>query len=221
MRLQHGVPVAGLDAGFARSMVRTCGGDLTRVAGIAERTKVGEQLASAALCVLESHGFVRRKRVYDEDRWITTTAGNALAMASFNKPIQRAKAEQLLAGVLERADAYNTDDTHLLFISRLRVFGSYLDPDADELGDIDLAVEFRDNAADSFSVDERARRELAFVHASGRRFSNIVEELDWPRREAVMILRNRSAYINITREDLDRLTDRSETVYEADSVAAG
>jgi len=217
MRLQRGVPVAGLDPEFARSMVRTCAGDLTRVAYIAERTRVGESSASEALRLLESHGYVRCEDVDGEAGWVTTTAGNALAMASFNKPITRAKAEKLLAGVLERADAYNGDDTHLLTISRLRVFGSYLDPDVDELGDIDLAVEFRDNADDSLSVDQRSRLELAYAHASGRTFGNIVEELDWPRREAVMILRNRSAYINITREDLDRLTDRSETVFEADA----
>ena len=45
--------------------------------------------------------------------------------------------------------------------------------------------------------------------------------LDWPRREVKWILRRRSAYINITREDVTRLTDRWETVYEAAVDADG
>ncbi len=214
MRLQRRVAVAGLDPELARSLARACQGDLRRVDVVAERAGVGTRSAGDALRRLEADGFVRCEDIGGDVRWSTTIAGNALAMASFNRPIRRVKAEALLAGVLERAAMFNADETHLLIISRLRVFGSYLDPEAGELGDLDLAVEFVDSAGDSLSVDEFARRALDYARASGRTFSTFILALDWPRREAEMILRNRSAYINITREDVDRLTDRQETVFE-------
>ena len=47
-------------------------------------------------------------------------------MASFLKPMPRARAEELLAGVLERTDTYNADDSRSLVITKIAVFGSYL-----------------------------------------------------------------------------------------------
>ena len=221
MRLQRGVAVAGLDPQLARSVVRACQGDLTRPELIAYRAKLDSLSANRALHLLEDCGFVRYVDADGRVGWVTTTAGNALAMASFNKPISRIKAQMLLAGMVERAAAYNDDDAHFLIVSRLRVFGSYLDPDVDPLGDVDVAVEFRDRTDDSLDADRYSQRAMAYAHASGRVFPTIIEELDWPRREVELTLRRRSAYINITRENVTRLTDRWETVYEAALDADG
>src|SRR5258708_31883736 len=73
-------------------------------------------------------------------RWITTVQGNALAQASFGRPISRATAERHLVQVIERAVTYNADPSHLLTVKEIAAFGSYLDPDADRLGDLDIAV---------------------------------------------------------------------------------
>ena len=72
--------------------------------------------------------------------WATTVKGNALANASFGKPISRATATRLLGQVIERARAYNPDPARLLTVTEIVVFGSYLDPAVDLLGDLDLAV---------------------------------------------------------------------------------
>jgi len=75
---------------------------------------------------------------------MTTTKGNALAMASFGKPITRAItraiADRLLTGLIDRAATWNTDQGRLISIEQLVVFGSYLDPTADRLGDLDIAA---------------------------------------------------------------------------------
>jgi hypothetical protein len=76
----------------------------------------------------------------EEERWSSTIKGNALAQASFGKPIRRSTAERHLVQVVDRARAYNTDPDKLLTIQTIIVFGSYLDPAADLLGDLDLAV---------------------------------------------------------------------------------
>jgi hypothetical protein len=60
------------------------------------------------------------------------------------RPLTRVRAEALLASVLDRAAAYDADDTKPFRIKQLVVFGSYLDPAVSHLGDLDLAVETED-----------------------------------------------------------------------------
>jgi len=62
----------------------------------------------------------------------------------------------------------------------------------------------------------RAFADAGYLRASGRRFRNLLDALSWPEQEALQILRNRSAVINITREDVRTLTDRWEVVYSYD-----
>lgn len=150
--------------------------------------------------------------------WVTTTRGNALAQASFGKPITRATAARHLAAVIERAQAFNADSTHLGEIVELVVFGSYLDPAATHLGDLDLGVTFRSRIASTATADEHTATLLAYARASGRQFNTFLDRLFWPEHEAILHLRNRSAVINITTEDVGSLTDRWETVYRASSA---
>jgi len=78
----------------------------------------------------EAAGFVERRDIETaagDDWWITTIKGNALAQASFGKPISRATAMRHLTQVIERARSYNADPARLLTIAEIAVFGSYLD----------------------------------------------------------------------------------------------
>jgi hypothetical protein len=93
-------------------------------------------------------------RAAGDDWWATTVKGNVLANASFGKPISRATAARLLAQVIERARSYNADPARLLTFTEIVVFGSYLDPVTDPLGDLDLAVSTvrRDTGGDCVEV---------------------------------------------------------------------
>jgi hypothetical protein len=42
-------------------------------------------------------------------------------------------------------------------------------------------------------------------------------QLMWPLTELVQHLKKRAAFINITVEDITRITDRSETIYSIDA----
>jgi len=141
---------------------------------------------------------------WPDGSWTTTISGNALAMASFGKPISRATAERLLAEVLERVRSYNSDPAKALTVTQLVVFGSYLDPSADSLGDLDLAMSYvRRPGVDLFD----------YARASGRSFSGIGDEVMWPLRELMLAIKNRSTAINVTMEDVSQITDRFEVVY--------
>ena len=71
--------------------------------------------------------------------------------------------------VIDRARRFNAVPGHVIEVAELIVFRSYLDPTKDRLGDLDLAVKFRDWLPDA-TPDERMKKRLAYSRASGRQF---------------------------------------------------
>jgi hypothetical protein len=168
--LQRGTPVAGVAPETARNIARACHDHWRTTTAIADRVRVPATELTKLLEQLTDAGYLQRQddRHSARTEWNTTITGGALTMASFLRPISRARAGKLLAGVLERADEYNADDAKLYVITELAVFGSYLRADAAELGDLDLAVTFterRSGANDPETV-------FAYAEASGRNFTS-------------------------------------------------
>lgn len=149
--------------------------------------------------------------------WKSTVSGGALSQASFRRPITRATAERHVREVVERARAFNDDPGHLAEIVELVVFGSFLDPDVEALGDVDLAVSLRVKRPRGASRDDFTRSVLDYADASGRSFGSFVDRLHWPQNEAILVLKNRSPVISITTEDVQSLTDRRQVIYQIDA----
>jgi hypothetical protein len=155
MRLSRGDQVAGLPGVDARRLMRRFG-DAQPESMIGYWIDIGSRTDTEVARAFADAGYLRAAHVHDgETYWETTIKGNALAQASFGRPITRATAERHLAGVVDRAESFNADGSHL------------------------------------------------------------IDALLWPEREALLMLRNRSAYINITLENRI-LTDRWEVVYSYD-----
>jgi hypothetical protein len=203
--------IAGLPAELARAIVRRFRGR-QRVAEIAEDLleDSGYEL-DAVFAALEAAGYLERIRT-DHDGyvwWDTTVLGNALAMASFGKPISRKTADRLVAELLDRARSYNADPTRPMFIETLRVFGSYLNRDIDPIGDVDIELTYGRRITDRKAL-------AAYNRASGRSFNTYVDQVMWPSTELFLHLKKRSSFINITLEDIAQLTDKFETIYQID-----
>jgi predicted nucleotidyltransferase len=206
--------ICGLSASAARQLMRAYYDD--RPAEVAcDVLGVNQDAARDQIRAFEAAGYVERSSLAHaagDDWWTTTVKGNALANASFGKPITRATATRLLDQVIGRARAYNTDPDRLLTITEIVVFGSYLDPAVDPLGDLDLAVATARRETDGQRYVDKA---LEYARASGHSFSAFPDRLFWPARELRMILKNRSPAISITDEDVRQLTDRFKVVYTA------
>ncbi len=212
MRVSKDDMVCGLPAPSARQLMRAFS-DYRSPDLAAELLSLDRDSAEDQLRALEAAGYLRqvdRESAIGDLRWVTTVRGNALAQASFGKPITRATAERHLTQVTERAATYNADPSYLLTVREISVFGSYLDPDMDRLGDLDLAVTVVRRDTDG---ERHVDRVLEYARASGRRFDVFIEQLFWPSRELMMILKNRSTAISITNEDVSKLTDRFKIVY--------
>lgn len=212
MRVSKTDSIAGLPAGLARAIARKFRGR-EGVAEVAADLLDGTGFELGAVVAgLEAAGYLEKVRVDNDGDvwWDTTIQGNALAMASFGKPISRKTADRLVTGLLERARDYNADPGNPTFINTLRVFGSYLNPEIDPLGDVDIELTYGRRITDQKALAD-------YTRASGRSFNTYVDQLLWPQTELVLHLKKRSAFINITLEDITRLTDRCETIYSIDA----
>lgn len=143
---------------------------------------VGEELAVRGLIGLTDHGG-----------WALTPEGGRLCNATGIRRIPRAKAEVLVAALLDRAEEVNKEHRFLVRVKRIRVFGSYT-TGAPDVADIDLVVELerkeRDPQRFEALRDERAR-------ADGRMFRDFLDELGWPEHDVKKYLRNRSPYLSL------------------------
>ncbi|MCW2538763.1 MAG: hypothetical protein JWN95_488 [Frankiales bacterium] len=219
MRLTRSDRIVGLPAEQARTLLRqlyapTPQGFIDKWADTADDQDDDRSLAQK----LAADGWLMAHHV-DEDGetwWQTTVRGNALAQASFGRPVSRATAQRHLEAVIARAKSFNADPAYLVDIVELVVFGSYLDVDAATLGDLDLAVSFRSRIPSDTDPEEQTRIQLDYARASGRTFNTFIDQLFWPEQQALLVLRNRSAVISITTEDIVTLTDRRQTVYRVD-----
>ena len=55
--------------------------------------------------------------------------------------MNKAKADKIFNGFMKRVAEINEDKNYIYRVSRLILFGSYLNPAADDYGDIDIAYE--------------------------------------------------------------------------------
>jgi predicted nucleotidyltransferase len=66
--------------------------------------------------------------------------GRSLAAARALPRITRVKAEQILKGFMRRVEDVNDDDDFGMYVHEVYLFGSFLDPSKERLGDLDLIV---------------------------------------------------------------------------------
>jgi len=100
--------------------------------------------------------------------------------------VTRAKADELIAALIERVKVVDADPQYLYGVSRLAVFGSYL-TDKSKLGDIDIAVELGPKERRTslhWQLCEAQRAEAPGHYGS-------IERLFWPERRVWKALRDR------------------------------
>ena len=119
MRVSKDDVICGVPAPTARQLMRAYFDDHS-AAVACEVLGLDHDAARDQLRAFEAAGYIRqveRGTAVGGERWVTTVQGNALAQASFGKPISRATATRHLAQVIERARSYNADPGHLLSVS--------------------------------------------------------------------------------------------------------
>ena len=211
MRIVKGQTIAGVDVTQVRDALRSVKGRSFEPDWVGERLGLAADASRTLFDALAADGLIERDPDFDdEDRWRLTVQGNALTNATAARPVKRTTAARALDGLLERAEQINADDELAYQVDEIVVFGSYLDPDAEVVGDVDVAI----GLSPRYEGDELQRRSDARIDAaarSGRRFPNFVEQLAWPQLELLHLLKGGSRVLSLTTID-DRILDTA--VYE-------
>ncbi|MEO8998026.1 MAG: hypothetical protein ABI227_00135 [Rhodanobacter sp.] len=198
MRISKDMMIAGASAAKLRDALRWYErSSFWSAESLAARIGVGTSEGHDIAARLLEEGYIEVKHSHDDvDYYAATLKGGALSLASAAKPIKRATAERLVAGVIHSAEAVNSNDDYLYRVAKLSAFGSYL-TDAPTLGDVDLVVELTPRHSGG-ECDPDALMEYADeAEAAGKRFSSFFDRLAWPTEEILRLLKGSSKAISI------------------------
>ena len=138
-----------------------------------------------------------RKSTKRPKKWTTTQLAQSFASATAAKPITRQTAEKSLAQFLERVTRVNQDDRFLAKVTRVILFGSYLNPEAMKLGDVDVGVELQPNEPDRTRLRELNYRRVEQLENKGHRFGRVLDREVWWHAETFRFLKGRGRSISL------------------------
>ena len=178
MRIAKNELLAGIPVLKIRDYFRLLYSGLMTRDGLAERFNLNEKETEGLVGELLSKGYIEPA---DNGMYRLTLKGNALSIARCMAPINREKAYR---------------------VSKLVLFGSYLNPEQMDLGDIDIAFELEPKIKD---YDELMRYNDQLVDKArkeGKSFSSLIDILGYSEKLVILKLRNKEKYIS-----LHRMTD--------------
>lgn len=186
MRLDKTETIRGVRMMVVRDLLRGMGPGSVSAGFVKDRT--GADICDA----LVARGWLKPDHETNGKQYFSSTvAGDAVANAHFVKPLPRAKADRLVAEMLDRADGINAVDDLLYRVKTIRAFGSYI-TNSPDVGDIDLEVEleYKREKGERSSAASRAR-----ARAHGKRLSS-VDEVYYGQTEVKRLLKARSPYLS-------------------------
>lgn len=218
MRIDWNEEICGIPLLRIRHLLRKAGNKRFIAAYVAAVLRISQKKSDTLVDELVARGWLERSKTQSHDRsravyFKTTVAGNAFKISRAIRRIPRAKAEVILERFLERVKAVNADDDFGWYVVKVRIFGSYLDDRFEDLGDIDLGIEYamrpiigRDIVTYS---EERAK-------LSGRVSLPWFQTITFVQHEVRQILKARSPYLSLhSLEDIRDIKAKSKLLYRA------
>lgn len=134
--------------------------------------------AKATAAQLIAEGYIEQGQL----GYALSERGLRLAAASTGKPIPRAKAEQLLAELLDRAEAINLGDSWYRVV-QIELFWSLLDPGRETVNDIDLMVTLEPRYHTSDGAEQLAAMGKYRQTRTGKEGGTLMQLLSFPTEE--------------------------------------
>jgi predicted nucleotidyltransferase len=153
--------------------------------------------ASGLVKALEAAGLAKASRGRSPKKWTTTQLAQSFASATAAKPITRQTAEKSLAQFLERVNRVNHDDRFLAKVTRVILFGSYLNPELKELVDVDVGVELQPKESDRKRLRELNYERVEQFENNGHRLGRALDREVWWHAETFRFLKGRSRSISL------------------------
>jgi len=168
---------------------------------VVDRLKISPKKASRLINELNRRGYIEPIRIYRQKQFYRKTLkGSTLGLASAAKPVTRKTANRIFAEFMDRVRQVNSDQSFLVKVKKVLVFGSYL-TDAIRINDIDVAVEltWKENHPLVLNKDKAqlALNLSNIAEKKGKKFSSFIDRLEWPEHEVRLFLKSRSRTLSI------------------------
>jgi len=144
-----------------------------------------------------------------EKEFQLTIKGQALCIARCVSPMSKEKADKIFNDFMKRVEEINNNDYYLHKVEKLYLFGSYLNTDNIDFGDIDIAFALNRKIEDIEEFEKTNERRIQEVKKQGKVFTTFVDEFWYPETEVILKLKNRCQYIS-----LHRMTDEILEIVE-------
>lgn len=180
---------------FLRRFSRGSSEDLlTHISGYFNLTK---QEATKIIEALVEEGYIEK----EGEVFYCTIKGNALSNVRFIKRMNKEKADKEFSEFMKRVENLNQNNEFIYQVKRIVIFGSYLNPENKDFGDIDIGIELEPRIKDKKAFELAENEIISNAIENGKVFSNIVDELFYPQDLVFKYLKNKSRYISIHRMD--------------------
>ena len=180
---------------FLRRFSRGSSEDLlTHISGYFNLTK---QKATKIIEALVEEGYIEK----EGEVFYCTIKGNALSNVRFIKRMNKEKADKEFSEFMKRVENLNQNNEFIYQVKRIVIFGSYLNPENKDFGDIDIGIELEPRIKDKKAFELAENEIISNAIENGKVFSNIVDELFYPQNLVFKYLKNKSRYISIHRMD--------------------
>jgi hypothetical protein len=157
---------------------------------------------------LISRGWLERKTQGKRKVYDLTKEGNRFAITKMTPRFPRAKGEEIIAAMIERAKTINSRRDLCCSIGSLRLFGSMLDPQVSLVGDVDVAYELvrRVHPDGTDWIEWNIER----FKASGRKSGSYLDMICFGDTEVVRLLKGGVRGLSLhSQHDLDGITKKS------------
>jgi predicted nucleotidyltransferase len=136
--------------------------------------EINDLEANSLLRELTEQGFIEKS---SSNYYKITLKGEALRIARCVPPINRDKADKIVKDFMQRVEEINNNDYYLYRVSKILLFGSYIQEDAVDFGDIDIAFELDRKVKDAAEYEKLDREFYENAEDEGKRFSSFIERL--------------------------------------------
>lgn len=178
---------------------------------LSENFELSEEQAEELIQTLLSEGYIEPA---GKEEYQLTIKGHALCVARYTSPLNKAKADKLFKEFMERVEEINTNDYYLYKVSKIVLFGSYIDPEKTDYSDIDIAFELTPKTKDPKEFERLNDLRIAEAEQAGKTFGSFFDQLGYTEKVVILKLKNKSRYISLHRmEDAILKITKTKQVY--------
>jgi len=164
---------------------------------ISEQFDLNKEKTKELIDVLLSEGYIEAAK--KKGKYQLTIKGQALCVARYTNPLNKEKADKLFKEFMERVEEINSNEFYLYRVSKIVLFGSYIDPEKTDYSDIDIAFELSRKAKSHEEFMEMDEQRIKEAELAGKSFPSFFDQIGYTERVVLLKMKNKCRYISLHR----------------------